>query len=169
MLDLARIAVDKLQRRRHAVAEAVNQLYAPARASWILTELAEWTKTPELQIHAARALLALVRRVEPNAPDGRPELLERLAGESENVEHLGRLWLVAFLDSDTAPAAADGLARWIRHADANDEFRPHIVALLDAFGTSPMARRRIDFYLKRMTWLSDGLPDWARGERRRDS
>jgi hypothetical protein len=169
MLDLARIAGTRFQVRRHVVAEAVNQLYRPERAGWILAEMAGWDETPLLQIHAARALLALAARIEPGAPDGRPDLLERLAEENVDVEHLGHLWLVAFLEPGTTPAAADTLARWIRHAEANDEFRHHIVALLDAIVTAPAMSRRIVFYLKRTSELGNGLPEWTQLERRRDS
>jgi hypothetical protein len=168
MFDLARIAADPMQKRWHTVARAVNQLYRPERAGWILAELDLWTREESLRVHAARALLALTGRVETAAPDGRPDLLQRLGEENVDTGHLGRLWLVAFLEPDTAATAAERLAGWIGHADARPEFRKEVVRLLEAMTTRPAVRRRIDFYLKRMSGLSNELPEWI-SERNRDS
>ncbi|XVU28248.1 hypothetical protein ACQPZJ_14740 [Actinoplanes sp. CA-054009] len=161
MFDLARVAADPMQRRRHTVARAVHQLYRPERAGWILAELALWTRVERLRIHVARVLLALIGRTEAAAPDGRPDLLEQLGAEEVDAEHLGRLWLVAFLEPETAGSAAAGLAGWIGHADARPEFRRAVVGLLEMIAAGPTARRRIDFYLKRTFELREGLPEWV--------
>ncbi|WP_328471189.1 hypothetical protein OHA21_06590 [Actinoplanes sp. NBC_00393] len=169
MYDLARVAGTAYQKRRRVVAEAVNQLYRPDRAGWILAELRVWAKgTPLLQVHAVGAMLALTARVDAEAPDGRPDLLARLAEGSIGIEDLGHLWLVAFFEAGTATTAAMTLARWIRYGESAEEFRPYLIALLDAMVPKPAMRRRILFYLKRMPGFKDGLPDWMQ-ERRRDS
>src|SRR4051812_24683897 len=102
MRDLARIAGNPFQRRRRVVATAVNQLYRPERAQWLLDELTVWVKAPLLQIHAARALSALVVRPERDAADGRPDLLVRMIEGDVDVEHVGPLWRVAVLETETA-------------------------------------------------------------------
>jgi hypothetical protein len=168
MFDLARIASDPMQKRRHTVARAVNQLYRPERAGWILAELDFWTREESLRVHAARAMLALTGRVEVADPDGRPDLLQRLGEENVDAGHLSRLWLVAFLEPDTAATAAERLAGWIGYAEARPEFRREVVRLLQAMATGPAVRRRIDFYLKRTSGLSTELPEWV-SERKRDS
>jgi hypothetical protein len=167
MLDLARVAGDRLQRRRHVVAEAVNQLYRPERAEWLLTELNNWSCAAPLQVHAARALLALAARTEQEAADGRPDLLQRLAKGDIGARHLGRLWLVAFCEADTAAAAAAGLGRWIRYAQAHPDGRPLVRALLDEIGTAPARWRRVRFYLKQSAGFTNGLPEWTSEESRR--
>jgi hypothetical protein len=169
MLDLARIARERLQMRRYLVATAVDQLYRPERAGWILAEMDVWARNSPLQIHAARALLIMAARSEPNASDGRPELLQRLAEGQLELRSFGRLWLVALLEPDTELAAADALARWIRHADSHDEFRAHVRRLLNAIGATPAMRRRVDFYLKKAFGRDNELPEWMREERRRAS
>ena len=116
MFDLARIAADPMQKRRHTVAGAVKQLYRPERAGWILAELDLWARKAPLRVHAARALLALTGIAEAAAPDGCPDLLQRLGEENVDADHLGRLWLVAFLEPDTAATAAERLAGWISAA-----------------------------------------------------
>ncbi|BAL87638.1 hypothetical protein AMIS_24180 [Actinoplanes missouriensis 431] len=168
MYDLARIARNKYQKRRYAVAEAVNQLYSPDRAAWIVAELADWARDPLLQVHAARALLVLAAQVEHGSSDGQPDVLLRLAEGSVELRHLSALWLVAFLDPTTAVEAGRTLARWIRHADANDEFRDDIIALLESIRVSRnTALQRITFYLSRHSGFGDGLPDWMTTERRK--
>ena len=162
MFDLARIAANKMQCGRHAVAEAVNQLYRPERADWILTDLYGWSQAPLVQVHAARALIALARRADPEAPDGRPELLTRLVERRVTMAHLARLWTVAFLEPSTAAEAAHSLARWIGHADAKPELRPYAVELLQKTAATPAMGRRISFYLTRSPELRNGLPEWAR-------
>jgi hypothetical protein len=161
MFDLARIAADLMQKRRHTVARAVNQLYRPERAGWILAELDLWTREESLRVHAARALLAVTGRVETAASDGRPDLLQRLGERNVDAAHLGRLWQVAFLEPETAATAADRLGWWIDHADARPEFRGEVVGLLEVMTTVPAMRRRIDFYLKRTSGPSNGLPGWV--------
>jgi hypothetical protein len=168
MFDLARIAGDRLQKRSHAVAEAVNQLYRPERADWILTELVAWARTPLLQLHAARAVLTLAERAEPDSPDGHPDLLARLAEERVNVSDLARLWVAAFLEPSTASQAAHLLARWIRHADGNPGLREHVLAVVEGAATTPAMRRRIIFYLNKSPGLRNGFPDWIRAEGRRE-
>jgi len=168
MFDLARIAADPMQKRRHTVAGAVSQLYRPERAGWIIAELVAWTEEEPLRVHAARALVALTGKAEEAAPDGRPDLLQRLGQENVDAGHLGRLWLGAFLEPDTAATAAEGLAGWIRYADAQPEFRRVVVGLLETMTRRPPGRRRINFYLKRTSALGSELPEWV-SERNWDS
>ncbi|MFC7277566.1 hypothetical protein ACFQS1_26530 [Paractinoplanes rhizophilus] len=169
MLDLARIARERLQMRRYLVATAVAQLYRPERAGWILAEMDVWASNAPLQIHAARALLILATRSEANASDGRPELLVRLAEGRLDLPSFGRLWLVALLEPETEVAAAQALARWIRHADGNAEFRVHVLRVLHAIGATPARRRRVDFYLTKAFGHDHELPTWTREEGRRAS
>ncbi|WP_250036080.1 hypothetical protein [Paractinoplanes maris] len=182
MLDLARIAKDPGQRGSRVVAAAVNQLYRPDRASFILAELAEWAalrpppatartapRDPLLQAHAVRALLKLTTRVDPESLDSRYELLSRLVDGHIEADLLGPLWLIAFYESSTAPAAADALARWIRQADANRELRPYVIQLLDAIFARSTARRRINFYMTKTSGFRGELPDWTHQQRRWDS
>ncbi|WP_019901604.1 hypothetical protein [Salinispora arenicola] len=160
MLDLARIAEDKMQEPRQAIAEAVNQLYRPERARWILDELAGWPPAAPFRVHVVRAVLALTARMEPTSPDGRPDLLQRIIDGQVDIERLSELWRNAFFDSAHAPEAATALATWIRCADGNDDLRTPVVALLDAIITTPANRRRIAFYLTRNPELCDGIPEW---------
>ncbi|MEU8819074.1 hypothetical protein [Actinoplanes sp. NPDC048796] len=165
MFDLARIAEDAIQKRFHTVARAVNQLYRPDRAKWIVDELALWAGVKPLRLHAARALLALTRRVEATASDGRPELLQRLGEKNVDVNQLGHLWLVAFVEPETAAPAAERLASWIGHADSHPDLRRAMAGLLESIAPE---WRRVDFYLKRTSAFGDGLPEWA-SERKRVS
>ncbi len=162
MLDLARIAGDRMQESRPAIAAAVNQLYRPERAGWIIDELDRWPQTPPFRVHVTRSILTLAARVEATLPDGRPDLLQRIAEGQVDVRPLGRLWLGAFFDSAQAPQAAATLAAWIRYADESDDLRAHVVALLDAIITTPANRRRVAFYLAKTPELGNGAPEWAR-------
>ncbi|MFG1607178.1 hypothetical protein [Actinoplanes sp. NPDC049265] len=166
MLDLARIAEDKMQEPRHAVAAAVNQLYRPERAGRILDELNCWPLAPPFRVHVARAVVALTARIESMSLDGRPDLLQRIVEGRVDPEALGRLWRGGFFDSAYAPEAATTLASWISYADGNDDMRKHVVALLDAIITTPANRRRVTFYLTRTRELAHGIPEWARLEGR---
>jgi hypothetical protein len=85
-----------------------------------------------------------------------------------DAAHLGRLWLIAFLEPDTTTTAAERLAGWISYADARPEFRREILVLLEAITPGPATRRRIDFYLKRAPGLGNEFPEWLT-ERNRKS
>jgi hypothetical protein len=82
------------------------------------------------------------------------------------IQHLVHLWLVAFVEPSTASGAAHSLARWIRHADADPELRPYLIELLENIVTTQSTGRRIEFYLTKTSALRNGLPEWARTERR---
>lgn len=166
MLDLARIAADKMQEPRQAIPEAVNQLYRPERARWILDELAGWPAAAPFRVHVVRAVLALTARMEPTSPDGRPDLLQRIVDGQVDIGRLSELWRSAFFDSVHAPEAAATLAAWIRYADGNDDLRTPVVALLEAIIATPTNRRRVAFYLTRNPELRDGIPEWIRLEGR---
>lgn len=166
MLDLLRIAEDPMQVPRHAVAAAVNQLYRPERAGWIIDELAGWPLAAPFRVHVARAVVALTARIESTSLDGRPDLLQRIVEGQVDPETLGHLWRGGFFDSDCAPVSATTLASWIRYADGNDDVRTHVGALLDAIITTPANRRRVTFYLTRTPELGNGIPEWVRLEGR---
>ncbi|MFI1993938.1 hypothetical protein [Actinoplanes sp. NPDC020271] len=164
MLDLLRIAEDPMQEPRHAVAAAVNQLYRPERAGWILDELAGWPSVAPFRVHVARAAVALTARIESTSLDGRPDLLQRIVEGQIDSGGLGRLWSCAFFDPVCASEAGATLASWIRYADGNDDVRVHVVALLDAMISTAASRRRITFYLTRAPEIGKIIPKWVKME-----
>jgi hypothetical protein len=161
MFDLARIAVAPFQRRRRVVALAVDQLYRPERADWIVAELYEWSLAPHLQVHAARAFVLLAARTGQDVPGERPELLERLVRGGAGSGELGRLWHVAFLEGGSAFAAAVALAAWLDYADRHDEYREGLLSLLESMAGTRTTQRRVAFYLSRTAGLRSGPPAWT--------
>jgi hypothetical protein len=157
--DLRRIATDRMQRQKYAVAEALSQLYEPGTAGWLVAELASWTSPPTLRVHAARGLLAIADRPAADPSDGRPDLLVRLAkGEVEGVS-LAKLWRLALVEPSMSESAWRVLAEWLRCAEEDALFRPTAIDLLERLGSGRMARR-MSFHLNRM-WKSPGLPRWV--------
>jgi hypothetical protein len=164
MNDLRRIAEDRIQRRSYAVAEGVNQLYRSERARWLITELAGWTTSPRVRLHAARALLALASRSASDIGDGRPELLARLAEREVSVTDLAAVWQVALVEPEVSASAWPALSGWLRQADADIVLRKHAADLLRAVAARRAMSRRIEFFLQRTQDFESGLPSWIRRE-----
>lgn len=162
MSDLRRIAADRLQRREPAVAEAVNQLYKPDTASWLITELAHWTDSPEVCVHAGRALLAMAVRPNHDFADGRPDLLVRLATGMVDSVALAKVWQVALVEPALSPSAWPLFARWLRHADVEVGLRSAAVNLVRLLMDSRHMRRRMEFFLTRAHNFEGGVPLWVR-------
>ncbi|MDG4827579.1 hypothetical protein O7635_37535 [Asanoa sp. WMMD1127] len=162
MADLRRIATDPLQRGHYSVAEAVNQLYQPDRAGWLLTELTEWTRSADTRLHAARALVTLAHKPSATSAYGRPELLVRLAGAEADAAQLARLWRIALVEPALSTNAWSAFASWLWHADRDERLRPPAVDLLNQLAASPRMRRRLAFFLTSSRVSDDRLPWWVR-------
>jgi hypothetical protein len=161
MQDLRRIAADAMQRRQYAVAEAINQLYTPERAAWLIAELAAWTESPDVRVHAARGLLAVAGKPAPHSADGSPDLLLRLVDGEVTGRRIARVWRLALVHPSMANSAWDTLATWLRHADQAPLYRPAVADLLRLLADGDRLRSRTSFYLKRMWKSPDGLPEWV--------
>lgn len=162
MKDLRRIAADGMQRREYAVAEAINQLYEPERAGWLIAELADWTESPDVRIHAARGLLTLARRSERGPADGDPDLLLRLVRGEVPGWRVAQIWRLALVHPSMAESAWSILATWLRRADEVPRFRPAVADLLGLLADGDRLRRRTTFYLSRVWQAPDELPQWVR-------
>jgi hypothetical protein len=162
MQDLRRIAADGMQRREYAVAEAINQLYEPERAAWLIGELADWTESPDVRIHAARGLLTLAGRSARHSADGSPDLLLRLVMGEVRGRQIARVWRLALVHPSMAVSAWGTLATWLRRADQVPWFRPALTDLLELLADGDRLRRRTRFYLNREWPSPDELPQWVR-------
>lgn len=161
MADLRRIAADRMQRRWHAVARGVNQLYAADRAGWIITELAFWAEDPLVRVHAARALVMLASRV-VDTGGNRPELLDRVVAGDVDITDLARVWQAAFLVPEVTGSAWPVFVRWLNRADTDDVLRASVASLLQQTMRSERERRRALFYLDREWNYDDEVPRWIR-------
>ncbi|MEJ3746282.1 hypothetical protein WEI85_23700 [Actinomycetes bacterium KLBMP 9797] len=166
MADLRRIAQDRMQRRSHAVAEAVNQLYGHPRAKSLVAELATWTSDDRARPHAARALVALAARSSPDVGDSRPELLVRLADGEVATADLAVVWRAALIEPDVSTSAWPVLSDWLRQADVDVGLRKDVASLLRAVVARRGMHRRVEFFLRRTADFKDGLPEWTRLEMR---
>ncbi len=164
MADLRRIAEDKMQRPFHAVAEGVNQLYQPARARWLIGELAGWCSRPQVRLHAARALIALASRLSADPADERPELLVRLVADEVSVTDLAVVWRAALMEPEVAPQSRPVLSRWLRQADVDSSLRGPAIDLLRSLAVRPAMGRRVRFHLLRTAEFRDGFPGWLSQE-----
>jgi hypothetical protein len=165
MRDLGLIADNPIQQRSYAVAEAVNQLYRPEAADWLITELAGWTSRAGARVHAARALVALAKRPSSDIADPRPELLAQLAAGHVAPERLAVVWRAALGDPAVVMSATGALTGWVRLADSDDDLRERVGELLALVAPRPNMRRRVAFYLRKQPEFRDGLPDWVERER----
>jgi hypothetical protein len=161
MQDLRRIAADAMQRRQYAVAEAINQLYTPERAAWLIAQLIAWTESPDVRVHAARGLLAVAGKPATYSADGSPDLLLRLVDGEVTGRWIARVWRLALVHPSMTASAWDTLATWLRHADRAPLYRPAVADLLRLLSDGDRLRRRTSFYLKRMWKSPDGLPEWV--------
>ncbi|MEV0607288.1 hypothetical protein AB0I61_13055 [Polymorphospora rubra] len=162
MSDLRRIAADRLQRQEHAIAEGVNQLYEPDQAGWLVTELAHWTGSSGIRLHAGRAMLVLAAKPAGDAAGERPELLVRLAAGDIDSASMAKVWRVALVEPDLSASAWPILADWLGHADSDEQLRPTVAELLEALASGAHAGRRMLFFFTRTSRFEDGVPLWVR-------
>lgn len=161
MSDLRQIAADRLQLRKYAVAEAVNQLYEPDRAAWLIAELGHWVDSPGVRVHAARALLVMAEKPAVDSDNGSPELLLRLAAGEVSSDGLAKVWRMALVEPDVSASAWPILVRWLRCVDVDAQLQRPIAVLVENLSSKANMRRRILFYLRKH-WGRGPMPLWVR-------
>jgi hypothetical protein len=164
LVDLHRIAGDRLQRRSHLIAEAVNQLYTPERLGWLVSEVADWVRvgrTGKADLshpHAALAFLALAARSEDLGT--LPEMLLQLGTAEVSVADVVPLWRTALLDGRSSGAGWARLGEWLRHADIDESLRKATGNMLGELAQQPPLRRRLEFSLRHEWDGREGVPAW---------
>ncbi|MEO3748413.1 hypothetical protein [Plantactinospora sp. B5E13] len=160
LADLRRIAQDPMQQHTYIVAEGVCQLYTPFRADQIIFELARWSDDRQLQLHAAGALLSLATLPVEDSPGGTPDLMLRFVEQQVATGDLVRLWELALLMNDLSPRAWTIFGYWLAKADTDETLRKAIGGMVTELTAQPTLRRRMTFYLARLSQFEDGLPEW---------
>jgi hypothetical protein len=142
---LRSVAEQRMQRRGDAVVRGLLAIYQGGNPEVVVHALADWARSdsPEVRLHAARALQVLAdRRAEPPRANW-PELLELIRSGALRAADVAILWSVALQLPATAYRSWRTLGYWLSQADGDPELADRCLELLRLTMTNLPLRRRL--------------------------